>query len=79
MSVLRRVARHRRGLLGAVALAVTAGVVVALVLVTGSPSPTVAAGASKGPAGAATVQRRNLVQTDTEAGHAQLCQSSDGL
>jgi hypothetical protein len=38
------------------------------VLVAGSPSPTPAAGASKPAAGAATVKRRNLVQTDTEAG-----------
>jgi hypothetical protein len=68
MSVLRGAARHRRGLLGALALAVTAGVIVAIVLVTGAPSPTRAAGASKRPAGAATVQRRNLVATDTEAG-----------
>ena len=68
MRVLRGAARHRRGLLGALALAVTAGVIVAIVLVTGSPSLTPAAGASKGPAGAATVQRRNLVATDTEAG-----------
>ena len=68
MSILRRLAKHRRGLLGALVLVVTAGVVVALVVVAGSPSPTTAAGASKTPAGAATVQRRNLVSTDTEAG-----------
>ena len=68
MRLLGRVARHRRGLLGAMTLAVTAGAVVVLVLVTGSPSPTAASGAAKAPAGAATVQRRNLVQTDTEAG-----------
>ena len=43
MSGLRGVARHRRGLLGALALAVIAGVVVALVLVAGSASPTTAA------------------------------------
>ncbi len=68
MTVLRRVARHRRGLLGALTLAITAGVIVVLVLVAGSPSPTPAAGAAKTPAGAAIVKRRNLVQTDTEAG-----------
>jgi hypothetical protein len=68
MSRLRGVARHRRGLFGALALAVIAGVVVALVLVAGPASPTTAAGAAKAPAGAATVQRRNLVATDTEAG-----------
>jgi hypothetical protein len=68
MSVLRRVARHRLGWLAALALAVTTGVIVVLVLIAGSPSPNTAAGASKGPAGAATVKRRNLVATDTEAG-----------
>ncbi len=49
-------------------LVVAAGVVVALVLVAGAPSPTKAAGAAKTPAGAATVKRRDLVQTDTESG-----------
>jgi hypothetical protein len=68
MSMLRRVARHRWGWLAALALTLTAGVIVALVLVAGSPSPMTAAGAAKTPAGAATVKRRNLVQTDTEAG-----------
>jgi hypothetical protein len=68
MRVLRAVARHRRGLLGALTLAVVAGVSVAVVLVAGASSPAPAAGASRGPAGAATVQRRNLVSTDTEAG-----------
>jgi hypothetical protein len=47
---------------------VTAGVIIAIVLAADSPSPTPAVGASKGPAGAATVQRRDLVATDTEAG-----------
>jgi hypothetical protein len=68
MSVLRWVARHRRGWLAALALALVAGVVVAAVLVTGSASPTNAAGKSSAPAGSAIVKRRNLVQTDTEAG-----------
>jgi hypothetical protein len=68
MRLLRPIARHRRGLLGALTLAVAAGVVVVLVLVAGSPSPTPASGAAKTAAGAATVKRRNLVQTDTEAG-----------
>ena len=68
MTVLRRVWRHRRGWLAALALAIVAGVIVVAVLAAGSPSPTTAAGASKASSGAATVQRRNLVQTDTEAG-----------
>ena len=67
-TVLEWAARHRRGGLAALALSVAAGAVVVLVLVAGSPSPTGAAGAAKTPAGAATVRRRNLVQTDTEAG-----------
>jgi hypothetical protein len=66
--ILRSTARRRRGWLAALALALTAGVIVALALVAGSPSPTPASGAAKAPAGAATVRRRNLVQTDTEAG-----------
>ena len=68
MTVLRRFWRHRRGWLAALALAIVAGVIVVAVLAAGSPSPTTAAGASKASSGAATVQRRNLVQTDTEAG-----------
>ena len=68
MTVLQRVWRHRRAWLAALALAVVAGVIVVAVLAAGSPSPTTAAGASKGASGAATVRRRNLVQTDTEAG-----------
>ena len=68
MTVPRRVWRHRRGWLAALALAVVAGVIVAAVLAAGSPSPTTAANAAKASAGAATVRRRNLVQTDTEAG-----------
>jgi hypothetical protein len=68
MSALRWAARHRRGGLAALALAVAAAAVVMLVSVAGSPSPTTAAGAAKGPAGAATVRRRNLVATDTESG-----------
>ena len=68
MTVRRRVWGHRRGWLAALALAVVAGVIVAAVLAAGSPSPTTAAGAAKTSSGAATVRRRNLVQTDTEAG-----------
>jgi hypothetical protein len=68
MTVRHRVWRHRRGWLAALALGVVAGVIVAAVLAAGSPSPTTAAGAAKTSSGAATVQRRNLVQTDTEAG-----------
>jgi hypothetical protein len=69
---------HRRSAiavrLAALTLAVAAGVVVALVLVAGSPPPPSAAGApgaaaaARTPAGAATVKRRDLVQTDTESG-----------
>src|ERR1700749_685642 len=68
MRALRWAVRHRRGGLAALALVVAGGVVAALVLVAGSPSPTPASGAAKAPAGSATVQRRNLVATDTEAG-----------
>jgi hypothetical protein len=68
MRALRWATRHRRGGLAALALAVAAGVVVGLVLVAGSPAPTTAAGAANTSSGAATVKRRNLVQTDTESG-----------
>lgn len=65
---LPRLTTLRRRLLACLALVVTAGVVVGAVLVTGSPAPTKAAGATNTPTGAAMVQRRDLVQTDTEAG-----------
>jgi hypothetical protein len=68
MTRLRRLRTRRRGLLAALALVVVGGVVVAAVLITGSASPTNAAGKSPAPAGSAMVERRNLVQTDTEAG-----------
>ena len=53
--------------MAALTLVVAIGVVIAVVLSTSSPSPSRAA---SGPTvtGAATVRRRNLVSTDTEAG-----------
>src|ERR1700755_2780018 len=68
MRALRWAARHRRGGLAALALVIAGGLVAALVLVAASPSPPPASGAAKAPAGSATVQRRNLVSTDTESG-----------
>ncbi|HXD64302.1 MAG TPA: hypothetical protein VNV17_06790, partial [Solirubrobacteraceae bacterium] len=72
MHAAHRPGGHRRSAtavrLAVLALALAAGVVGLLVLVAGSPSPTSAADAAKAPAGAATVKRRNLVQTDTESG-----------
>jgi len=58
--------RHGR-LAFALPLLLAAGVVVAIVLTNRSPSPA-AAGNASGATGSATVQRRNLIETDTESG-----------
>jgi hypothetical protein len=50
-----------------VALLVAVGIVVYLVLSSGSPSSAASSGGSKA-SGATTVERRNLVETDTESG-----------
>ena len=52
----------------ALGLLVTAGVVLAIVLATHSPAPPATAEGTFSAAGAATVQRRDLVETDTESG-----------
>ena len=62
-----RAPRRRRQVL-ALGLLVAAGAVVAIVLATHAPAPPVTAGNSAGAGGAATVQRRDLVETDTESG-----------
>ena len=60
--------RGSRRVAAALALLITVGVVVALVLAVGPSSPSSTARASSSPSGAATVQRRDLVETDTESG-----------
>ncbi len=62
-----RAPRRRRPVL-ALGLLVAAGAVVAIVLATRAPAPPVTAGNAAGAGGAATVQRRDLVETDTESG-----------
>lgn len=59
--------RRRRRLGAGLALLVAVAVVIGVVLTNGSPSPSNAA-SNTGQAGSATVQRRDLVETDTEAG-----------
>ena len=60
--------RTRRRLTAALALAVAIGVVVAIVLADQSPSVSNAASNSSQGSGTAAVQRRDLVETDTESG-----------
>jgi peptidoglycan hydrolase-like protein with peptidoglycan-binding domain len=64
---MRRVLAPRRRLAAALALLIAVAVVLALVLGTGSSSPKAAA-SSDTYAGDTTVQRRDLVETDTESG-----------
>ncbi len=66
---LGRIATGGRGrrLLAAVALTGALAIVITVVLSSGSPSSTKASGDAR-PTGAATVRRRNLVETDAEAG-----------
>jgi peptidoglycan hydrolase-like protein with peptidoglycan-binding domain len=64
---MRRVLARRRHLAAALALLIVAAVVAALVLGTGSSSPRAAA-SSDTSASDTTVQRRDLVETDTESG-----------
>src|ERR1700733_11197349 len=59
--------RWRRRLLAAVALSVAGAVVVGVVLNAGPSSPSAASNSSKA-SGATAVERRNLVETDTESG-----------
>ena len=59
--------RNRRAA-GALAVLVAAGAVVAIVVVTEAPGSSKGASQPPASAGAATVQRRDLVQTDTESG-----------
>jgi hypothetical protein len=58
----------RRRLGAGLALVVTVAVVIAVIVATGSPSPAKTASDAGGVSGAATVRRRDLVQTDTESG-----------
>ena len=58
----------RRRLLAALALLVPVAVVVGIVVGVGSSAPSSTAGDSSGLSDATTVQRRNLVETDTESG-----------
>ena len=58
----------RAGAAGALALLVAVGVVTGVVLNNSSPSSSKAAGNTGQTAGSASVQRRDLVETDTEAG-----------
>jgi hypothetical protein len=61
-------ARRRQRLLAGAALVVGVAVIVVLVLSTGSPSSPTGSAAAATASGATTVQRRNLVATDTESG-----------
>ncbi len=60
--------RRRRRLAAVLALAVAIAAVVMVVMGVGSSSPSAASGSSPGSSGAAAVERRDLVQTDTESG-----------
>lgn len=60
--------RSQKRLLAGLALIVAIAVVVAIVLLTRSPSNSGKPAADTTSGGAATVQRRNLVETDTESG-----------
>ena len=62
-----RVRTRATALLAGLALLIAIAVVLVLVLGARSPSPATAADA-RSAAGSATVERRNLVQTDTESG-----------
>ncbi|MGO9820675.1 MAG: hypothetical protein ACLPTJ_08500, partial [Solirubrobacteraceae bacterium] len=59
---------RRRRIGAALALLVVVVVVVVIVLSSGSSSPSNAAANASTATGAATVQRRDLVETDTESG-----------
>jgi hypothetical protein len=61
-------ARRRQRLLAGAALVVGVAVIVVLVISTGSPSSPTGSAAAATASGATTVQRRNLVATDTESG-----------
>ncbi len=60
--------KARRRLAAGLALLVVAGLATAVVVTTGSPPAKNPASDTGSPTGAATVRRRNLVQTDTESG-----------
>ena len=65
---LRRRAGGRRRVAAGLALLAAVGVIVAIVLITQSSTSPSSADASTQASGATTVQRRNLVATDTESG-----------
>jgi hypothetical protein len=68
-ATLGRLSGGRRRRIGAaLALIAVVAVVVIIVLSSGSSSPSNAAANASTATGAATVQRRNLVETDTESG-----------
>ena len=78
-SATRRLVDPLRRMIAGAALILAAAVIVVVVLSSStSPSNATSGNASTG-AGAATVRRRDLVQTDTEPGTRQLCQSADHL
>ncbi len=60
--------RRRRRIAAAVALLAAVAVLAGLVAGTGSSTPTASGNSASAPSGATTVQRRDLVQTDTESG-----------
>ena len=60
--------RRRQRVLAAAALLVGVAVIVVLVISTGSPSSPTGSAAAATASGATSVQRRNLVATDTESG-----------
>src|ERR1700739_2649717 len=60
--------RWPRRVTATLALVIAIAVVIAIILGTESPSSLEAADRHHPPSGAATVQRRDLVQTDTESG-----------
>ena len=59
---------RRRRVAAALALVIALAVVIGIMISTGSPSPTNAASNADNVAGATTVERRDLVETDTESG-----------
>src|ERR1700739_9954 len=61
-------ARRRQRLLAGAALVVGVAVIIVLVVNTGSPASPTGSAAAATASGATSVQRRNLVATDTESG-----------
>ena len=71
--------RWRRRLTATLALVIAIAVVIAVILGTESPSSLKAAtGSHSSSSGSTTVQRRDLVQTDTESGTLSYAGRADG-